>query len=51
MAHTACLVSLVSSVSGRSKNALGRGSASSVDITKLEQSIFLRYLWFKSTEL
>ncbi len=40
MAHTACLVCLVIAVSGRSKNALGRGSASSGHITNLEQSRF-----------
>jgi len=44
MAHTPCLVFLVSTVSGHSKkkakNALGRGSANSGPITKLEQSIF-----------
>ncbi len=45
MACTACLVCLVSTVSGRPKNALGRGSASSGHITKLKQSTFLRYLW------
>jgi len=39
MTHTACLVCLVSTVSGSSKNALGRGGASSMHITKLEQSI------------
>jgi hypothetical protein len=42
MYHLACF-----SVSGRRKNALGRGSASSGLITKLEQSTFLRYLWFQ----
>ncbi len=41
MAHTACLVCLVSTVSGPCKNALGRGSASIRHITKLEQSTFL----------
>jgi len=41
MAHTACLVCLVSIVSGHSKNALGRGSSSNGHITKLEQSTFL----------
>jgi hypothetical protein len=40
MACTACLVCFVSAVSGRSKNALGRRSANSGDITKLEQSRF-----------
>jgi hypothetical protein len=41
MAHTTCLVCLVSTTSGHCKNALGRGSASVRHITKLEQSIFL----------
>ncbi len=45
MAHTACLVCLVSTVSGCPKNTLRRASASSGLITKLEQSTFLRYLW------
>jgi hypothetical protein len=40
MAHTTCLVFLVSTVSGCRKNAVGRGSVSSRHITKLEQSIF-----------
>ncbi len=35
------LVDLVNTVSGWHKNALGRGSASSRYITKLEQSTFL----------
>jgi hypothetical protein len=39
MAHTTCLVCLVSTVSGCHKNALGRGSTSSRHITKLEQSL------------
>ncbi len=43
--NTACLVCLVSTVSGCCKNAHGRGSASSSHKTKLEQSTFLRYLW------
>ncbi len=42
MPHTACLVCLVSTVSGLHKNALGRGRASSKHITKLEQSTFLK---------
>ncbi len=46
MAHIACLVCLVSTVSGHFKKALGRGSVSSGHITKLEQSTFLRYQWF-----
>ncbi len=45
MACTACLVCLVSTVSGHCKNTLGRASTSSGHITKLEQSTFLRYLW------
>jgi len=40
MARTACLVCFVSTVSGCSKNALGRRSASNRHITKLEQSRF-----------
>ncbi len=42
MAHTVCLVYLVSTVSVRHKNILGRGSAISRHITKLEQSTFLQ---------
>ncbi len=41
MAHSACLVCLVSTVSGCCKNTLGRASASSRHITKREQSTFL----------
>ncbi len=44
MASTECLVCLVNTVGGHCKNALGRGSASSGLITKLEQSTFLRHL-------
>jgi hypothetical protein len=40
MAHTACLVCLVSAVNGCSKKSLGRAGASSVHITNLKQSIF-----------
>jgi len=40
MAHTACLVCLVNTVSGCPKYALGRGSASSAHMTKLEKSRF-----------
>jgi hypothetical protein len=36
MERTACLVCLVSTVSDCHKNALGKGSASSEDIIKLE---------------
>ncbi len=42
MTHDDCLICLVSTVSGCSKNALRRGSASSRHITKLEQSTFLK---------
>ncbi len=49
MAHTACLVCLVSTVSGCCKNALGRGSASSRNIVKLEQPRF--YLDIYGTNL
>ncbi len=45
VAHTACLVCLVCTVSGCRKNAPGRPCASSWHITKLEQSTLLRYLW------
>ncbi len=47
MACTACLVCLVSTVSGCRKNSIGRGSACSRHITKLEKSIFL---WCCPTE-
>jgi hypothetical protein len=40
MARYACLVSSVSGRSKKAKNALGRGSASSRHIMKLEQSRF-----------
>ncbi len=40
MSCTACLIHLISTVSGYCINALGRGSASSGHITKLEQSTF-----------
>ncbi len=49
MAHTARLVCLIRALSGHRKNALGRGSASSRHIAKLEQSTFLRYLWNEVT--
>jgi len=39
MAHTACLVCLVSSVSGCHKNVLGRDIASSGHITKLRSCL------------
>jgi hypothetical protein len=41
MAHSACLVCLVSTVSCHRKNALGKGSCSSGHMTKLEQSTYL----------
>jgi hypothetical protein len=44
MEHTACLVCLISTVSGRYKNAFGRASASKGHITKPEQSTLFRYL-------
>jgi hypothetical protein len=50
MGHIACLVCLVSTVSSCHKNTLGRVSASSGHITKLEQSTFLGYLWLRHTE-
>ncbi len=40
MERTTCLVCLVSTVSGRCKNALDRGTSSDGHITKLEQSTF-----------
>ncbi len=49
MARTACLVCLVSTVSGRCKNALGRGSANSRHITKLEQSRISFYIFGLTT--
>jgi hypothetical protein len=45
MVRTTCLVCLASTVSGRHKNALGKSSANSKHITKLEQCTFLRYRW------
>jgi hypothetical protein len=51
MARTACFVCLVSTVSGHLKNALGRGSASSWHITRLEKSTFLRYLCLARTSV
>jgi len=42
MAHTACLVCLVSTVSDHHKNALARPSISCRYKTKLEQSTFLQ---------
>jgi hypothetical protein len=47
MARTTYLVCLASTVSVCHKNILGRVSTRSRHITKLEQSIFLRYLCFK----
>ncbi len=46
MPITACLVCLASTTSGCHKNTFGSASASSGHIAKLEQSTFLRYLWF-----
>jgi hypothetical protein len=46
MALTACLVSLVSTVSGRCKNAHGKGSTSIQHITNLSNLLFYRYLWW-----
>jgi hypothetical protein len=40
MAHTACLVCLVTTATCRHKNAFGRGIASSRHITKLEAIYF-----------
>ncbi len=45
MVCTTCLVCRVSSVSGCCNNDLGRPSASSGHMAKLEHSTFLRYLW------
>jgi hypothetical protein len=45
MAHTACLVCLVSNVSVRHKNPVEEQALVSGHKTKLEQSAFLRYLW------
>jgi hypothetical protein len=45
MAYTTYLVGLVSTVSNHCKNELGRDSASSRHIIKLELFTFLRYLW------
>ncbi len=42
MGHTACLVCMVSTVSGCHKNAFGKGSACSGHKTKLEQCTFLQ---------
>jgi hypothetical protein len=51
MACTACLVCMVTTVCECHKNAVGRGSASSGHIAKLEQSTFLEIFMedFKST--
>jgi hypothetical protein len=46
-----CLISTASDRSKKSKNGLGRCGASSRHITKLEQSIYFRYLCFYSTTL
>jgi len=47
MARTACLVCIISTVSGQ--KCLGRCGASSRHKTKLKQSIFFRYLWVESS--
>ncbi len=47
MAHTDSFVSLVSTVSGCRKNARGKGSPRSGNITKLEQSTFLQISIFR----
>ncbi len=44
MTHTVCLVSLVSTVSGCCKNALGKGSASKLYITNLKVRLHRRDL-------
>ncbi len=49
MACTTRIVCLVSTVSGHYKNALGRGSACWRQMTKIEQSTFLRYLCLDPT--
>jgi hypothetical protein len=43
MTRTACLVCLISTVSGHYKNTLVRASAIGGQLTKLEQSTYLRY--------
>jgi hypothetical protein len=51
MAHTTCLVCLISAVNGRNKKNLGIGGASSGHITNLKQSMFLfQHLWFQITK-
>jgi hypothetical protein len=45
MVCTACLISLVSIVSGHCKNATGKGSASSQHITNISKLLFFRYLY------
>ncbi len=60
MACTTCHVCLLSTVSGRCKDALGKGSASGQHITKLKHYTFLqismdvyfiRYLWSRQNEI
>ena len=46
MAHTACLVGLVSAVSGCRKNSMEEQALVVDTKKKLEQYTFLRYLWF-----
>ncbi len=50
MVNNCCLVCLISTASGRSKKCLGTCGACSRDITKLEQSIFFRYLCSKDSK-
>jgi hypothetical protein len=45
MAHTTCLVCLITTFSLRCKKCLGWCAASSGYIAKLKQSIFFGYLW------
>jgi hypothetical protein len=46
MVHTACLVWLVSIVGGCQKNPLEEQALVNEHKTKLEQTSFLRYLWY-----
>jgi hypothetical protein len=46
MAHTACLVCLVSTVSGRSKKALEEVPLEVGTKQNLSNLFFFRYLWF-----
>jgi hypothetical protein len=54
MAHTACRVCLISTVSGYCKKngkCLGRCGTSRGHTTKLKQSIFFRFLWFQNIRI